>query len=422
MLRMRKLVIILVICAFASSFVTAQKPKKATADVKPIVTEVQLPPRCADCLFAVNLELDTAFGPTEPLQGFGYINEIKRDKTAKNVFEQEHNTVWYKVEIPYSGKLLVDIAPKSQTDDYDFLIYKYTDRYFCNRVERNRVLPVRSVMSSIDPAVSGKTGLRLNATDINLDKSSTTAYAKYIEVKEGESYMIVVDNLNDGGLGHTIRAEVWTESTPFQIYPIDSISKQRTTADIVVIENETQRIALEKTDVGAQKLKLMPNKTYTINLTKNGYFNYTNTISYDKAKTDSALTAYLVEIKIGSNLPISGDLYYDTDEEGKTIILPESLPVLDRVVEIMREYPKIHVEIIGRIATEGLNVRTDNDRSKARAEAIKAYLVSKGVSEPNITTRGSSIKELEAQIKSQNENRSGQLLNPQSEIKIKSFK
>jgi len=129
---------------------------------------------------------------------------------------------------------------------------------------------VRSVMSSIDPAVAGKTGLTLNATDINIQKSSLTAYAKYIDVKEGESYVIVVDNLTDGGLGHTIKAEVWTESTPLYIYPIDSLSKQRTTADIQVIEDETQRIALGKEDAGAQKLKLMPNKTYSVNITKQG--------------------------------------------------------------------------------------------------------------------------------------------------------
>jgi len=281
---------------------------------------------------------------------------------------------------------------------------------------------VRSVMSSIDPAVAGKTGLTLNATDINIQKSSLTAYAKYIDVKEGESYVIVVDNLTDGGLGHTIKAEVWTESTPLYIYPIDSLSKQRTTADIQVIEDETQRIALGKEDAGAQKLKLMPNKTYSVNITKQGYFNYFASVDYDKAKTDSVLTARLVEIKIGSNLPINGDLYFDTDEQGIVYILKESLPVLDRVVEVMREYPKINVEIIGRIPTEGLNVKLDNERSKARAEAIKTYLVNNGISEENITTRGSSIKELEAQIKAQNESSNITLFNPPCEIKIKSLK
>ncbi|MDR1847766.1 MAG: OmpA family protein [Bacteroidales bacterium] len=419
---MRKLLFIFIIIAFAVNFAVAQKTEKSSKETKTAVSEIVLPARCADCLFAIPLELDTAFGPTEPLHGFGYINEIKRDKQVKNVFEQEHNTVWYKVDVPYDGKLLIDITPRGETDDYDFLVYKYTDRYFCNRIERNRVLPLRSVMSSPDGAVNGKTGLRLNATDINLNKNSTTAYAKYIDVKADESYIIVVDNLNDGGLGHTIKAEVWTESTPFYIYPIDSLSKQRTTADISVIEVETERVALHKEDAGSQKLKLLPGRTYSINLTKAGYFNYIATMTYDKAKFDSVLTARLVEIKIGSNLPVNGDLYYDTDEEGKTYILKESLPVLDRVVEIMREYPKINVEIIGRIPTEGQNVRLDNERSKARAEAIKAYLVSQGISEGNISTRGSSIKELEAQIKQQNESRTGHILNPSSEIKIKSLK
>ncbi|MDR1006819.1 MAG: OmpA family protein [Bacteroidales bacterium] len=419
---MKKLYIIILICAFSGAFANAQKPKKAVKKAEPVYREIILPARCADCLFAINLDLDTAFGPTEPLNGPGYINEIKQDKKVKNVFEQEHNSVWYKVSIPYDGKLLIDVTPKSSNDDHDLLVYKYTDRYFCNRVERNKVTPVRSVMSSIDPAVSGKTGLRLNATDINIPKSSETAYAKYIDVKEGESYVIVLDNLNEAGLGHTIKVEVWTESTPLYIYPIDSISKQRTTANIEVIENETQRIVLSKEDAGAQKIKIMPTKTYTINLTKPNYFDYSKVVSYDQAKADSVLSTRLIEIKIGSNLPLNGTLYYDINEEGTTVLLKESLPVLDKIVETLRAYPKIQIEIIGRIPTEGLNVKADNVNSKARAEAIKAYLVSKGVDESSITTRGSTIKELEAQIKAQNENRNSSLINPQSEIRIKALK
>jgi outer membrane protein OmpA-like peptidoglycan-associated protein len=67
--------------------------------------------------------------------------------------------------------------------------------------------------------------------------------------------------------------------------------------------------------------------------------------------------------------------------------------------------------------TEGLNVKKDNQVSKARADAIKKYLVSQGISETRITTRGSSIKELEAQIKEQSKSRN-RTLNPPCEIKI----
>jgi outer membrane protein OmpA-like peptidoglycan-associated protein len=83
----------------------------------------------------------------------------------------------------------------------------------------------------------------------------------------------------------------------------------------------------------------------------------------------------------------------------------------------LNEYPQINIDIIGRIATEGLNVKKDNEISKKRAEAIKNYLISQGINETRIKTRGSSIKELEAQIKDQQKLKN-KIITPQCEIKI----
>ena len=199
----RVLFIILVVC-FALSDIDAQttKRKKKVVKKQPVIekpAEIPLPPRSSDCFFAMNLILDSAFGPTEPLQGFGYVNEIHRDAQTANVFDGEHNSVWYKIDCPYSGKLILDITPKSQNDDYDLLVYKYTDKYFCNRVEKNRVKPIRSIMSAPNGNINGKTGLSLTGTVANIGKNSTEAYGRYIDVTEGESYIVVLDNLNDGG-------------------------------------------------------------------------------------------------------------------------------------------------------------------------------------------------------------------------------
>ena len=116
-------------------------------------------------------------------------------------------------------------------------------------------------------------------------------------------------------------------------------------------------------------------------------------------------------------LPINGDLYFDNNESGVLFLMQECYPALKDVVQALTQYPQINVNIIGRIMTEGLNVKKDNEVSKARAEAIKKYLVSQGIAESRITTRGSSIKELEAQIKEQSRSRN-KTLNPPCEIRI----
>ncbi|MCF0210229.1 MAG: OmpA family protein [Bacteroidales bacterium] len=413
-------VCLLVPCAYSQTTKKKKKVKKKEVVVeKPL--EVALPPRSADCLFAVSLMLDSTFGPTEPLQGSGFVDDIKKDAQTKNVFDQEHNTVWYKLDCPYSGKLVIDIKPKSELDDYDFLVYKYTDQYFCNRVEKNRVKPVRSVMSSVNGTVKGATGLSLKGTLANIAKSSTEAYGKYIDVQAGESYVIVLDNLNDGGLGHSIRAEIFTEHHPLYINPIDSLAKQRTTANIRVKESGTDVEMLNVTDAGNTKIKLLPHKSYDIYITKQGYFNYYRHIAYEDAQgKDSILTAKLSEIKVGSNIPLTGELFFETNDDGTVNLLPESTKALDGIVQVLMLYPNINVEVVGRISTDGLDLRKDNENSKKRADAIKEYLVSQGVPEISVTTRGSSNKELLKQI--DNQNKLNATIFPKCEVVIKSLK
>ncbi|MFA6199668.1 MAG: OmpA family protein [Bacteroidales bacterium] len=390
---------------------------KKTA-IKQTASESPLPPRCADCFFAAPLQVDIPFGPTEPPRGYGFVSEIRKDAKVKTVFDQEHNSVWYILTIPYDGKLCIDVTPKSSSDDYDLLIYKYTNKYFCNRVIGNKVTPVRSILSTGNSEQGGKTGIDLKGTLANIPKSSSAAYGMYIDVKTDEKYVIVVDNVSDGGLGHTILATVNTNFAPLTVLPIDSTNRERTTANILVKDSETDKVVLEKADAGAQRLKILPNKLYSISLKKEGYFNYLRAISHAQAIKDSILTARLVAIKVGSNLPIRGELYFDVDEQNNVTILPESYPALDDVVKTLQDYPRISVEVIGRITTEGYNIKKDAENSRLRATAIKNYLIGRGIPEANIIARGSYIKELEKQLASQKKIKSGGLITPSCEIKI----
>ncbi len=402
--------------ANAQKQVKTNKGKKPAA--KPQILETPLPPRSADCFFAVPLQVDVPFGPTEPPRGYGFVSEISPDAKTKNVFQQENNTVWYILTIPYEGKLCIDLTPKAAADNYDMLVYKYTNKYFCNRIIGNKVAPVRSVLSPGNAETGGKTGIGLSGKLENVPKTSTDSYAKYIDVKAGEKYVIVVDNLASGGLGHTILATVKTDFAPLTVLPIDSVKRERTTADILIKDKESDNVILEKENAGAQLIKVLPRRSYTITLKKDGYFNYHRDVSHAQAIKDSILTARLVQIKTGSKLPINGYLYFDVDELNNVTLLPESYSALDEVVKTLQDYPQIVVEIIGRIPTEGYNIRKDADNSRLRAEAIKKYLIGRGISEANLKTRGSYIKELETQLANQKKSKGGSVLTPNCEIKI----
>lgn len=73
--------------------------------------------------------------------------------------------------------------------------------------------------------------------------------------------------------------------------------------------------------------------------------------------------------------------------QSKTDLLAESYPELDVVVEFLKNNPTISIELAGH--TDNRGVARDNvELSQARVEKVKAYLVSKGISEKRISGKG----------------------------------
>ena len=107
-----------------TSKTSKKKGKKAEAAPAPS-NDTKLPYNSNDCLFAIELQPDVAYGPTSAPQGAGRVMDVKADKKHPYLFEYEHNTVWYKFKVPYNGYLEFSITQTDAKDDYDFLLYKY---------------------------------------------------------------------------------------------------------------------------------------------------------------------------------------------------------------------------------------------------------------------------------------------------------
>lgn len=102
----------------------------------------------------------------------------------------------------------------------------------------------------------------------------------------------------------------------------------------------------------------------------------------------AALIWYLVKRSRKPEDKVLKDAYDNLQFElGKAIIKPESFPSLDVLAQTLKDAPEWKLRITGHTdntGSTGFNLKL----SKARAEAVKAYLVSKGVSADRITTDG----------------------------------
>ncbi len=79
-----------------------------------------------------------------------------------------------------------------------------------------------------------------------------------------------------------------------------------------------------------------------------------------------------------------GNIYFDFD---KATIKPESEPTLNRVAEIMKNYPMLRIEIGSHADARGSD-KYNMDLSQRRAESTLEYLVSQGISRDRLESKG----------------------------------
>lgn len=88
-------------------------------------------------------------------------------------------------------------------------------------------------------------------------------------------------------------------------------------------------------------------------------------------------------------LDIPSDLSFDM---GSAVIKPSFTPVLDRFATNLSQHPESTVNIVGHTDSSGSET-LNNALSVARAEAVRDYLVSRGIARSRIVTAGRGSRE-----------------------------
>lgn len=346
-----------------------------------------------DCHLAreVILEDDKKIGKTLASPGFGFVREI-REKTRYS-FEEEHHTAWYKLIINSSGKLTFDIIPENHCDDYDFMLFNASSIYFCDSLANYTIKPVRSCISRNKEELRGRTGLNNKATEEFIKAGIASAYCKPLEVQKGNVYYLVLDNVYDGGSGHSIEFSINNDIIISGVIMDDNKKTIKAEVSLTNFKGDTLFIGKTKKD-GSYDISALVSKkqTYLLNFYNDSSFAYSKSISIKDTTRLKLLSTVLPKLRKGKKYSVGTINFIG----GTVQYLPRAIPTLNNLTRLMRKNKTLKIRIIGHSNGRfGFDTETEVIAfTKGRATSVKNYLVLNGIDEARIEIDGRGDHEM----------------------------
>lgn len=393
MLLLLRYILIIAAILQSSAIIAQKKVTKAAPISKPkVATPAKTVCDCADAI-KINIGTTAAYGPTIAPEGFGKVNEVKsKNKSDKYAFEQEHNTAWYLLNIANAGELIMEIIPKDSSNDYDFLLYKYTDSLFCKDLLNKKIKPVRSNISRNNMDIKGVTGLKTDAMYEFTGQGVHDSWSKSVPVAKGEKYVLVLDNVYPNGQGHTIKFNLVKQTTISGQVVGDN--NQPIVADIVLSDNQGSTIKEIKTAADGKysfNAELKENVDYTIAYLADSSFVDVKTINTNQLTagktTFTDIRTILPKLKKGEKYVVGSINFYGNEAR----ILPESYSSAEALYRLMKKNGKMVIRIEGHVnadKNDKSQKKRNDDLSLARANSVSTYLGKKGIDTTRISTIG----------------------------------
>ena len=345
---------------------------------------------CKDAI-KINIQKNTKYGLTAPPDGFGAVQEIvEHNKSDKYAFEKEHNSAWYLLNINFDGDFVFEIVPKDTANDYDFILYKYSDSSFCDDLLHHKIKPVRTNLSRCKAELKGYTGLSTSAKNQFVGKGIADAYSKSIEVKKGEKYMLILDNVYPEGSGHTIFfnyiKQVEISGT---VLNADSVPMKK--ADVSLIDNKGKIITEVQTDDFGKygfKSDLKESVSYNLSISSDSGFTQMKTINTNELKGKQSFTdirTILPKLKKGTKYNMGSINFYGD----QATLLPESYASVEALYNLMKKNKKMIIKIEGHVhGNPGKSSKFEQQLSEDRAKTVFDYLIKKGIDKTRMSTIG----------------------------------
>lgn len=191
---------------------------------------------------------------------------------------------------------------------------------------------------------------------------------------------------------------------------IDATTKAPLAAQVAVIDVETQDTIRNLTSneaTGEFLLSLPLGRRYGLFAKAKGYLFYSGHFDLATNDTTYELTVPMEKLQKGSRLVLR-NIFFDFD---KADLKPESDVELQEVLRLLRENPRWRVEVEGHTDSVG-SAAYNQVLSQRRAEAVRRYLIQRGIAADRITARGYGASRPIAD----NRTEAGRALNRRTEI------
>ncbi len=144
--------------------------------------------------------------------------------------------------------------------------------------------------------------------------------------------------------------------------------------------------ATSNAETGAFVFSLPKGRKYCFHAQHEGFIsvNANKDVTVLDTYKEENIDLYLSPIKTGQSVVLH-NIFFVSDEHR---ILPESFPELDKLHDLLAEHPEMKIEISGHTSINSSGEKYNHDLSTGRAEAVKKYLVMKGINEKRITAKG----------------------------------
>jgi len=169
---------------------------------------------------------------------------------------------------------------------------------------------------------------------------------------------------------------------------LDAFTKEPVEAEIEIVDNEKNEvISIQKSNKSSGKylVSLPSGKNYGIAVKSEGYlfhsenFDIPTATNYQEIYKDIMLSKMAVGTKI-----VLKNIFFDY---AKATLRSTSFPELDRLYELLNQFPNMRVEISGHTDNQGSRV-TNEKLSGNRAKAVVDYLIKKGIPASRLESKG----------------------------------